>query len=796
VFAAIGRFSYRHRRLIVAAWVVAFAAGLAATFSLSPELKGGGFSNASAPAQEALALMQQRLHTGTASISIVFTSPSLPARSRPFERAEATALAAIAPKAFPGLEAVQTFASTGDPTLISKDGRASLAQLVFNASLDTVQTQVPRIRAALRGHTLTTYVTGEPAVYADLENLSAKDLRTAETYALPLALGILLLVFGSVTAAALPLVGGGMAVSVTLGVVYLLAQRVDLSIFVLNTASMLGLAVGIDYSLFVVSRFREEIAGGRSVADAVEQTVAHAGRAIAFSGLAVVIGLLGLVAFQYMSLRSIGIGGAIVVFFSVAAALTLLPAVLGMLGPRVDSLRVLPMRHEGRFWQRWSDWVMKRPWLVLAFSIGVIALFTSPFAAIRVNVPTATSLPTTQESRQGYDILQQRFSSAALDPAYSLLTFARPGDPFAKANLAALYGYGQRLAKLGGVASVSSIVNQPGLDSASQVEAFWQSVHRRPPAAGTTAGGGATPPAGASAAGTAGAGASAAGTGATPVASAPPPAGASRAAAPSPARLAAARRLAATTTAAGTVLFSVTPAGDPQAAPARRLAVAVRSLAAPPGMTAHIAGLSAGVQDFLSAIYGRFPWVILYVFVVTYLVLLALLRSVVLPLKAVLMNVLSILSSFGALVFVFQQGHFQSVLGFTSTGSIDATLPVLMFCTIFGVSMDYEVFLLTRMREAWEETHDNRRAVGFGLARTGRVITSAALIIVIVAGSFAFTSVLITKAIGVGLAVAIALDATVVRVLLVPATMRILGWVNWWRPQWLERLLPGGEHTA
>jgi len=287
VFAAIGRFSYRHRRLIVAAWVVAFAAGLAATFSLSPELKGGGFSNASAPAQEALALMQQRLHTGTASISIVFTSPSLPARSRPFERAEATALAAIAPKAFPGLEAVQTFASTGDPTLISKDGRASLAQLVFNASLDTVQTQVPRIRAALRGHTLTTYVTGEPAVYADLENLSAKDLRTAETYALPLALGILLLVFGSVTAAALPLVGGGMAVSVTLGVVYLLAQRVDLSIFVLNTASMLGLAVGIDYSLFVVSRFREELAGGRSVADAVEQTVAHAGRAIAFSGLAV-----------------------------------------------------------------------------------------------------------------------------------------------------------------------------------------------------------------------------------------------------------------------------------------------------------------------------------------------------------------------------------------------------------------------------------------------------------------------------------------------------------------------------
>jgi RND superfamily putative drug exporter len=400
--------------------------------------------------------------------------------------------------------------------------------------------------------------------------------------------------------------------------------------------------------------------------------------------------------------------------------------------------------------------VMKRPWPVLAFSIAVIALFTSPFEAIEVNVPTATSLPTSQESRQGYDILQQRFDRGTLDPVYALITFAQPRDPFAQADLAALYGYGQRLAKLGGVASVSSIVNQTGLDSAAQVEAFWRSVRGPAGAAGAT------------------------------------PAGAAQAGRPSPARLAAAKRLTTATTTGGTVLFTVVPSADPQSPAARRLVLAVRDLAAPPGMTAHIAGLSAGVQDFLSAIYGRFPWVILYIFVVTYVVLLVLLRSVVLPLKAVVMNVLSILSSFGALVFVFQQGHFQSLLGFTSTGSIDATLPVLMFCTIFGVSMDYEVFLLTRMREAWAQTHDNRRAVGFGLARTGRVITSAALIIVIVAGSFALTSVLITKAIGVGLAVAIALDATVVRVLLVPATMRILGWVNWWRPAWLGRLLPGG----
>ena len=239
---------------------------------------------------------------------------------------------------------MQTYATTGDATLISKDGTASVAVLVFDVPLEEAQKQVPRIRSLLQPAGLNAYVTGEPAVYADLENLSSEDLRRAESYALPFALIVLLLVFGSVVAAALPVIGGGMAVTITLGVVYFLAQRFDMSIFVMNTASMLGLAVGIDYSLFIVGRFREELAGGATVAKAVETTVARAGRSIFFSGIAVVIGLFGLVTFQYMSLRSIGWGGAIVVFFSVASALTLLPALLGILGPRVDSLRILGRR--------------------------------------------------------------------------------------------------------------------------------------------------------------------------------------------------------------------------------------------------------------------------------------------------------------------------------------------------------------------------------------------------------------------------------------------------------------------
>jgi RND superfamily putative drug exporter len=238
------------------------------------------------------------------------------------------------------------------------------------------------------------------------------------------------------------------------------------------------------------------------------------------------------------------------------------------------------------------------------------------------------------------------------------------------------------------------------------------------------------------------------------------------------------------------VLFKVAPSWPPGSQQAQQVADRIRGLAPPAGMQVHVAGLSAGIHDYVHDLYDRFPWIIGFVVVVTYLVLLMLLRSVLLPLKAVVVNTLSLLASFGAVVWVFQFGHLEWLLHFHGIGTVDADLPVILFCTVFGVSMDYEVFLLSRMREAWQETHDNQAAVSFGLTSTGRIVTSAALIIVVVAGSFAFTSIIITKAIGVGLAVAVALDASIVRILMVPAIMRLLGGLNWWCPRWLDRWLP------
>jgi RND superfamily putative drug exporter len=758
MFAALGRFAYRRRHLVVILWSLAFLAGLLGTLSLPSQLKGGGFTRPESPSQEGQREMQKRLGFGPARLTVVFSSDHLDARSPAFRAQVDDVLADIDAQRFPGLIAVQTAASTGDPDFISRDGRSTFAVLQFNTSMEQVQGQVKDVRQALRPTDLTTHLTGDSAVYAELEERSADDLRTAEGYTLPVALLVLLLIFGTLVAAGLPVVCGAMAVSVTLGIFWLLAQAMDLSVFAMNVATLLGLAVGIDYALFMVGRFREELAAGRPVDDAVARTVQFAGRSIFFSGLTVVVGLMGLISIPFMSMRSMGIGGALVVFISVLAALTLLPALLGMLGPRVDALRIVGRSgREGRFWRHWSDWVMRRPVPVLLLTVALMVLVAWPATRLTTEVPSATSLPQDSEARQGYEILQSRFDASALSPIEALVTWKDGSGPLDPENLERLFAYGQRLEALPGVDRVVSVVNVSGMESAADVAAFWKAVDRGPQI------------------------------------------GAERSTAGFPSIIQGllevearqrAVRLREVTTAPGATLFRVVAKTPPTARESQSLATRILEDGGPPGAELRVAGVSMAAHDFLSVLSDRFPWIILFVVCVTAIVLLVLLRSVVLPIKAVVMNMLSLLAGYGAMVWVFQEGHLEWLFGFSSTGAIDAQLPVLLFCTVFGVSMDYEVFLLSRMRESWDETGDNREAVRRGLAKTGRIVTSAALIVVVVASSFAFTSILITKAIGVGLAVAVLLDATVIRILMVPAAMRLIGRWNWWLPEWLGRHLP------
>ena len=762
MFAALGRSAYRRRKLIVVLWSLAFAAGLVASLSVAAQLKGGGFTDPSSPSQVGQRRMQQRLGFGPASLTIVFTSDELSARSPAFRAKVREALSGIEEAGLEGLIGVRTAQSTGDASFISPDGTATFAVLEFDGTSEQVQEQIPALRQALKPSGLTTYLTGDPAVFAELEQRSSEDLRTAESYTIPVAILVLVLIFGTLVGAALPVIGGGMAVTVTLGIFWLLAQAMDISVFAMNVATLLGLAVGIDYALFMVGRFREELAGGHTVAEAVETTVANAGRSIFFSGITVVVGLLGLMSIPYMSMRSMGLGGALVVSVSVLAALTLLPALLGMLGPRVNSLRVFGRRSgDGLFWRRWSDWVMRHPVPVLIGTVALVLVFAWPVLRIQSDIPGATALPRGSESREGYDLLLARFDAAALSPVEVLVTWdgeqdpLRAGQPRAPVRLRA----GARGAPRRGSCHEHRDAAGPGVGRrrGRVLEGGRRGVVPDP---------------------SRGRGAAIRGPPARPhPGHAPRRAGHGGAEArrrhdgaghdPLPGR------------ARGASDVDRGPGARRRHPEGRRLLRHRRSLwparrsPSTTSSTPSTAG-SPGSSPSWSCVTG--------------LVLFLMLRSVVLPVKAVIMNVCSLLAGYGAMVWIFQEGHLEWLFQFTATGAIDAELPVVLFCTVFGVSMDYEVFLLSRMREEWDATHDNVRAVSFGLARTGRIVTSAALIIVVVGLSFAFTSIVITKAIGVGLAVAVALDATVIRVLMVPAAMRLLGRWNWWLPSWLRWL--------
>jgi RND superfamily putative drug exporter len=583
---------------------------------------------------------------------------------------------------------------------------------------------------------------GGPAFYGDVQRVSEEDLRRSEIISLPLAALALLLVFGSVVAAGVPLAVGGAAVIVALAAIFLIASVTPLSIFVLNLATLLGLGLGVDYSLLMTSRFREELRarGGRQedVADAVRVTVATAGRAVFFSGLTVLLGLLGLVLFEFMILRSVGIAGAIVVGLAVAAALTLMPAILAIVGTRIDRLsvrRVQPATTADGRWARLARAVMRRPIAVLVPTLGLLLLLGAPFLHVRFNAPDAAILPPNVPSRASFDLLRTEFGEGEFAPI--VLAIRTNGPATSAANLAALYDYSRRLAADPRISRVTGLVDVDPRLTLDQYRLLYGDPN-------------------------------------------------------GPRDRFVQEGLAATTRGDLTAFTLYTPYG-PNRAEGRALVGELRRagspVAPPDGMEVLVGGGAADVDDVVNRVAADFPRSALFIVVATYAVLFVLLRSVVLPLKALVMNTLSIVASFGALVWIFQDGNLSALLGFQPLGFVETTQPVILFCVLFGLSMDYEVFLLSRMKEVWDRTSDNTEAVARGLERSGRIVSSAALIVVVVAGSFAFADIVLIKALGIGVAVAVALDATVVRALLVPATMRLLGRWNWWMPDRVQRVI-------
>ncbi|MFM2105870.1 MAG: hypothetical protein RL338_902 [Chloroflexota bacterium] len=751
MFSRWGAFVYRRRRPVALLALALALSSLAFATRASDELSSGGWLD---PGSES-ALVGDRLAEefggSRSSLLVVFRADAAgaDATSPAFLAALDETLAPLRDE--PVVERIVGFAETGDRRFISTNGELTYAVVGLTVDDEESVSIYPELRAQLDapdGYSL--LVSGYAPFTIDQAKQAEEDLTRGELVSLPLAVTILLAVFGSLVAAGLPLAVGALAIPSTLALVYFVAQATTMATFALNTATMLGLALAIDYSLFIVSRFREELARGRSVALAVERAVGTSGKAVVFSGIAVAIGLSGLLVFPFPAIRSIGIAATLVVACSVFYALTFLPALLGMLGPRVNSLsaaRLLvrigirpedpgetAVDTERSRWGRLARAVMRRPFAVLVPVLALLLALGSPFLRLEQGVPGAETMPPGLESREAFLALEREFAPGETRPVTILVD--APGEATGADAISAVSAFADRVRELDGVTRVDSPFTL--VDPASGAPLPLETVQ-------------------------------------------------ALYAAPESQRPPFIAPLLEEYVRGGTVrLTAISSFGSADQA-GSELIREIRALDAD-GLTVAVGGPTALGTDFLAGQSERIPFAVGWTMLATALILFLLFGSIAIPLKAVLMTLLSATASFGALVWIFQEGNLRELLAFEPVGYTISGLPVIMFSIIFGLSMDYEVLLLSRIQEAYRRTGDNTASVAEGLVRTARVITGAALIMVAVFAAFALAEDLAVKSVGVGMAIAVLIDATIVRVLLVPSTMRLLGKWNWWAPGPLKAL--------
>lgn len=718
----LGRFMYRARWAVIPVWIGIFAISAYFAPRVTAVLHGGGYTLGKSQSVDAYNQLHRAFGYRVLTFTVVFTAPAarhaqiLPDARRFRRHAEqrfGRTLSVAAPVWSPD-------------HVIAFERIYSQPQSDFGASF------AAPLRAMLPANGVRAYLTGSSAIFHDMEVVSDQDLKSVEIVTLPLAALVLLIIFGSLVASATPVLMAPVAVSLALASIAFIGQRVDMSIFVLNTASMLGLGVAIDYSLFMVNRFREEIELGRGLETAVGRTVATSGRAILVSAVVVTIGFYALSLTGVSMLRSIGIGGSIVTAYSLLVALTLLPSILGVLGHRINFLPVVPRRLTTRgVWRRVAIGVMRRPiFVILGVAIVILAL-AAPAFHLRVGIPGPEILPSSVDSRAGNDILTRHLGIANQSPVL-VVAVRKPTTPVSTERSAVF----QVLDRVCSSSEVAGLSTAPVPDSPRQIHPCQQVLAQLQNGSAASAG--------------------------------QPGSG-----------FGGARTLPRQKHVA---LLSVFLHADPSSAAAERYVTFLRHASPVLGYRVLIGGQTAGQMDFDNYLYSKFPFVVLFVLVTIYVVLFAAFRSVLLPLKAILMNAFSVFAAYGVTVWSFQDGHLAGILGFTPVGNIDSIVPVFLFSVLFGISTDYEVFLLTRVQEEYRRTGNNEESVALGLAATGRIITSAAAVMIVVFAAFAFARLVVIKELGLGLAVAVLVDATLIRVLMVPATMRLLGRWNWWLP--------------
>ncbi|CAN5821287.1 MMPL family transporter [soil metagenome] len=724
----LGHATVRHRRLILVLAVVGFAAAGMLGGDVASKLSTGGFNDPDSESSRAADALLDDFGAGNPNLVLLVSAADGEVDGAEVAAAGQALTAELADE--PDVVDVASYWSLGaPPPLRSDDGTRALVvgRIVGddNEVNERIEELSPAFTRQAGGQPITVAVGGFAEVFRQIGSTIEADIVRAELIALPITLVLLLFVFGSAVAAALPLLIGALSVVSTFLVLRIIASLTEVSVFSLSLTTALGLGLAIDYSLFVVSRYREELAAGHEPAVAVTRTVRTAGRTVAFSALTVAASLSALLVFPLAFLRSFAYAGVAVSALAGLCAVVVLPALLAVLGPRVEALsirrRPSPPVGEG-LWHRVAVVVMRRPLPVATAALVALIALGTPVLHLELGLPDDRVLPEGSSSREVSEVLRDDFTTSeanALSVVATDLTAgdAAPGDP------ATLDEFSAVLSRLDGVARV---------DSASGA---WIDGALVLPAEATTG--------------------------------------------------PAAERFAGFV-AADTAWWSVVPAVEPLSAEGEALVGDLRAMDAPVDVL--VGGDSAGLVDTKGSLFARIPLAAAIVTIVTFALLFLMFGSVVVPAKALVLNVLSLSATFGAMVWIFQDGNLAGALDVTATGSIAATMPVLMFCVAFGLSMDYEVFLLSRIKEEHDDGHDNVASVARGLERTGRIVTAAALLISVVFIAFATSGVSFIKLFGIGLTLAVLLDAFVIRGTLVPAFMRLAGDANWWAPGPLRRL--------
>lgn len=736
MFNALSRLATRRPRAVLLATVALFAAALVAGAGLADRLGNGGTDDPASESSRAAAVLDARFPANRPNLTLLLDAGARGVDDAAVARQGRAMAARLA--AEPGVAAVSSYWQTGAPGMRSRDGEQALlvARLAGDerAQDDAFRRLAPTYRGA-HGD-LTVQLGGRAALRNEMQRTIRDDLLRAELIVLPITLAILVLVFGSAIAALLPLGVGIVAIVGTMAILRAITGFTDVSIFAMNLTTALGLGLAIDYGLLIVRRYREELAGGAEPRAAVATTLGTAGRTVLFSAVTIAIALASMLVFPLYFLRSFAYAGISVVLLAAAAALIVLPALLTVLGPRVDALdvrRLLPGRRRRAAragggagaagaagvadgaWYRHAMRVMRRAPAVFVATVALLVLVGLPFLGVEFGTADDRQLPAWSEPRLVADTLRSGFDGnpgSGLEVAVQL-----PGGADGVDERAALDAYATRVSALPGV---------------ERVEA----------PAGSYAGGRLVRPAA------------------------------------DPAR--------ADGDVASVSVVPATAVADSTAA-STRLVGAVRAQE-DDGVRTLVAGPAADVADTRAAIGAKLPIAIAIVALATLVIVFLLTGSVVLPLQAVLANALSLTAMLGAIVFVFQDGNLGGLLGFTATGSIETALPVLMFCIAFGLSMDYGIFLLARAKEEHDRTGENRVAVATALQRTGGVVTAAAVILALVFVAIGTSQIMNMKMMGLGIALAVIVDATVVRSLLVPAMMGLSGRWTWWAPAPLRRL--------